>query len=62
MSDRYKNLNLFNFWSGENIGSTTKGLNAFLYSGMNFKVNSLINFFFEILIDDINFHKSNAFI
>ena len=28
---------------------------------MNFKVNSLINFYFEILIDDINFHQSNAF-
>ena len=56
-----KYLNPFNFWSWENIGSTTNGLNAFLYSGMNFEVNSLLNFYFEILIDDINFHQSNAF-
>ena len=56
-----KYLNPFNFWSWENIGSTTEGLNAFLFSGMNFKINSLLNFYFEILIDDINFHQSNAF-
>ena len=56
-----KYLNPFNFWSWENIGSTTNGLNAFLFSGMNFKINTLLNLYFEILVDDINFHQKNAF-
>ena len=56
-----KYLNPFNFWSWENIGSTTNGLNAFLFSGMSFKVKPSLNVYFEILIDDVNFHQKNAF-
>ena len=56
-----KYLNPFNFWSWENIGSTTNGLNAILFSGMNFKINPLLNLYCEILVDDINFHQKNAF-
>jgi len=56
-----KYLNPFNFWSWENIGSTTNGLNAFLFSGMSFKVKPSLNLYFEILIDDVNFHQKNAF-
>ena len=57
-----KYLNPFNFWSWENIGSTTNGLNAFLFSGMSFKVKPSLNVYFEILIDDVNFHQKMHFI
>ena len=56
-----KYLNPFNFWSWENVGSTVEGLNAFLYSGFYWKISSKLNFYGDILIDDINFHQNNAF-
>ena len=54
-------LNPFSLWSWENIGSTTKGINAFLYSGFSFKFNSSSRLYGEVLIDDVNFHQKNAF-
>ena len=54
-------LNPFSLWSWENIGSTTRGINAFLYSGFSFKFNSSSRLYGEVLIDDVNFHQKNAF-
>ena len=56
-----KFLNPFNFWSWENVGSSDKGLNAFLYSSLLYKFSPSMNLYVELLIDDINFHQKNAF-
>ena len=52
-----KFLNPFNFWSWENVGSSDKGLNAFLYSSLLYKFSPSMNLYVELLIDDINFHQ-----
>ena len=57
-----KYLNPFNFWSWENIGSTTNGLNAFYFQECLLKLKPSLNVYFEILIDDINFHQKMHFI
>ena len=54
-------LNPFNFWSWENLGSTNKGLNAFLYVGMTWLPRKGLRFYGEAIIDDINFHQKDAF-
>ena len=56
-----KYLNPFNFWAWENLGSLNKGLNAFLYFGLDFLLKKSNRFYGEILFDDINFHTKNAF-
>ncbi len=56
-----KLLNPFNLWSWENLGSSNRGLNAFLYSGFSWMPKSGLRIYGELLIDDINFHKENAF-
>ena len=54
-------LNPFHFWSWENLGSTNKGLNALLYTGLTWFPKPGLRLFGEIIIDDINFHTKNAF-
>jgi len=54
-------LNPFSFWSWENIGSTTKGLNALLYAGITWLPQNGLRIYGETIIDDINFHQDNAF-
>ena len=39
-----------------------RGLNAFLISGFSLLKKPSLNVYFEILIDDINFHKKMLFI
>ena len=56
-----KYLNPFHFWSWENLGSTNKGLNAFLYSGLTWFPKPGLRLFSEVIIDDINFHTKDAF-
>ena len=56
-----KYLNPFHFWSWENLGSTNKGLNAFLYSGLTWFPQAGLRLFGEVIIDDVNFHTKNAF-
>ena len=56
-----KYINPFNFWSWENIGSLSKGLNAFIYSGFDFRFKKSFRIYSEILLDDINFHNKDAY-
>ncbi len=56
-----KYLNPFHFWSWENLGSTNKGLNAFLYTGLTWFLKPGLRLFGEVIIDDINFHNKDAF-
>ena len=42
-------LNPFNFWSWENLGSTNKGLNAFLYVGMTWLPREGLRFYGEAM-------------
>lgn len=56
-----KYLNPFSFWSWENVGSTNKGLNAFLYAGATYFPRPGLRIFGEFIIDDINFHQEDAF-
>ena len=56
-----KYLNPFHFWSWENLGSTNKGLNAFLYTGLTWFPKPGLRLFSEVIIDDINFHTKDAF-
>ena len=56
-----KYLNPFHFWSWENLGSTNKGLNAFLYTGLTWFPQAGLRLFGEVIIDDVNFHTKNAF-
>jgi len=56
-----KFLNPFHFWSWENLGSTNKGLNAFLYTGLTWLPQAGLRLFGEVIIDDVNFHTKNAF-
>ena len=56
-----KLLNPFSFWSWENLGSTDRGYNAFLYTGFSLLAQKSLRLYGEILLDDINFHKSNSF-
>ena len=54
-------LNPFSFWAWENLGSTTKGLNAFLYAGITWLPKNGLRIYGETIIDDINFHQDDAF-
>tara|TARA_Y100000590_G_scaffold469374_1_gene656615 strand:+ start:302 stop:1717 length:1416 start_codon:yes stop_codon:yes gene_type:complete len=56
-----KYLNPFHLWSWENLGSTNKGLNAFLYAGATWFPKPGLRLFSEVIIDDINFHTKDAF-
>ena len=56
-----KYLNPFHFWSWENLGSTNKGLNAFLYTGFTWLFQPGLRLFGEVIIDDVNFHTKDAF-
>ena len=56
-----KYLNPFNFWAWENLGSLTKGLNAFLFTGFEFFSKKKIRVYGELLFDDINFHNSGEY-
>ena len=54
-------LNPFHLWSWENISGGTKGVNSFLFVGFTWFPYSGLRLFGELLIDDINFHKKDAF-
>ena len=56
-----KYLNPFHFWAWENLGSTNKGLNAFLYTGLTWFPQAGLRLFGEVIIDDVNFHTKDAF-
>ena len=56
-----KYLNPFHLWGWEGNGSGIKGINGFLFAGFTWFPKKSIRLFGEILIDDINFHKKDAF-
>ena len=54
-------LNPIHLWTWENISGGSQGINGFLYFGFTwFPING-IRVYGETLIDDINFHKKDAF-
>lgn len=56
-----KYLNPFHLWSWENNGKGEEGLNAVLFSGISWTFHNTNRLYLELIIDDINFHRKNAF-
>ena len=54
-------INPFHLWSWENISGGDRGVNGFLFFGFTWFPFNTSRVYGELLIDDINFHKKNAF-
>lgn len=53
--------NPIHLWTWENISGGSQGINGFLYAGFTWLPVKELRVYGEFLIDDINFHKKDAF-